>query len=135
MAGVLDTHGHNAHNVTSSMLSGLKGRYKPKWSNIYTAMTAYTHGMISERNKSMDNTNKSVHGETDDWLLSDEPWQIQGHAMLRHCWTIDTGLTIDEYWILYICYLVEKHLLISIVFVFVFVMCYPSKAMIKNFNG
>ena len=30
----------------------------------------------------MDNNNGPVHSETDDWLLSDELWQIQLHAML-----------------------------------------------------
>ena len=30
----------------------------------------------------IDNNNEAGHGDTDVWLLSDEPWQIQSHAMV-----------------------------------------------------
>ena len=86
MAGVFNTHEHNAHNVTSRMLSGLRGRYVPEWSDIYAAIAAYIDEMFSDRNKLIDNKNEPVHGQIHVWLLSDEPWQIQGHAMVlsRH---------------------------------------------------
>ena len=37
-------------------------------------------------NRIIDNKNEPGYGQTHDWLLSDEPWQIQGHAMVlfRH---------------------------------------------------
>ena len=42
--------------------------------------------MFWERNKLIDNKNEPVYVQIHDWLLSDEPWQIQGHAMVlsRH---------------------------------------------------
>ena len=51
MAGVFNTHEHNAHNVTSLMLSGLRGRYVPEWSDIYAAIATYIDEIFSERNK------------------------------------------------------------------------------------
>ena len=41
MAGVFNTHKHNAHNVTSLMLSGLRGRYVLEWYDIYAAIATY----------------------------------------------------------------------------------------------
>ena len=82
MAGVFNTHELNAHNVTSLMLSGLKGRYVPEWSDIYAAIATYIDEMFSDRNELIDNKNEPVHGQIHDWLLSDKPWQIQGHAMV-----------------------------------------------------
>ena len=71
MAGVFNTHEHNAHNVTSLMLSGLRGRYVPEWFDIYAAIATYIGEMFSERNKLIDNKNEPVHGQIHDWLLSD----------------------------------------------------------------
>ena len=49
MAGVFNTHEHNAHNVTSLMPSGLGGRYVPEWSDIYAVIATYIDEMFSER--------------------------------------------------------------------------------------
>ena len=54
----------------------------PEWSDIYAAIATYIDEMFSDRNELTDDNNEIEHGQTDDWLLSNEPWQNQGHAML-----------------------------------------------------
>ena len=58
----------------------------PEWSDKYAAIATYIDEMFLERNELIDNKNEPVHGQILDWLLSDEAWQIQGHAMVlsRH---------------------------------------------------
>ena len=53
------------------MLSGLRGRFVPEWSDIYAAIATYIDEMFSESNKLIDNKNEQVHGQIHDWLLSD----------------------------------------------------------------
>ena len=50
MAAAFNAHEHYAHNVTSLVLSGLRGPYVPEWSNIYAAIATYIDEMFSERN-------------------------------------------------------------------------------------
>ena len=125
MVGVFNTHEHNAHNVKSLMLSGLRGRYVPEWSDIYAAIATYIDEMFSERNKLIaikinQGTTKFM---TDYWATYRDkyramPWCCRGTLLnklyRRNDWW---------YWILCICYLVKEHFLISIVFVFLFLMC------------
>ena len=66
-----NTHEHNVHTVTSLILSGLRGRFVPEWSDIYAAIATYIDEMFSESNKLIDNKNEQVHGQIHDWLLSD----------------------------------------------------------------
>ena len=118
MAGVFNTHKHNAHNVTSLMLSGLRGRCSQREIN----------QLIIKMNQC---TAKSM---TDYWRTDRDksramPWCCRG-TLLNKWYRLNDWW----YWILHICYLVKKHFLISHVFVFLSFMCSPGKAVIKTYT-
>lgn len=65
LTSVFNTHERDAHNVTSLMLSGLRGRYVTEWAHIYTDIITYIDEMFSELNRLIDNSNEPVGGKND----------------------------------------------------------------------
>ena len=135
MVGVCNTHEHNAHNVTSLMLSGLRGRYVPEWFDIYTAIATHIDVMFSERNKLIDNKMNQGMAKfmTDYWVTN--RGKSRAMPLCCRCSSLNKWYRLNDwwYWILYICYLIKKYFLISIAFVFLFFMHSPTKAVIKTY--